>query len=335
MKKSEQQIFYWALGLTIGYLGLGVLVFSLWEKWSFLDTFYFVVVTLTTVGYGDQDAWMSEGAMFFCTIYAFCGILLLGTALGIIAAEIMEARDEAIKKAQRLALEEMAATMCEGKGTERHMTMLQLGEDLNVQFEHIFAPIKRMYNNNTTPLVRTLVPSFCVLVVVLSAGMLLIYCDDNSLGFIPCLYFAVITSTTIGYGDYSPSTDGGKAAGIVFLLVGVTAVTNVLSTIAGAIIDAKQKAAMEKVLAKKITLEDFRKFDVDGDGRIEKTEFVVRKLLLMGLIHAQDIQRVEEEFDHMDVDGSGEITFEDLAVHIKKKAVSKKRASSKEGAYNV
>ena len=96
-------------------------------------------------------------------------------------------------------------------------------------------------------------PSFGVLLVVLAFGMVLAYCDDNSLTFIECFYFAVITSTTIGYGDISPETDGGKGAGILYLLIGVTAVGNVLSTIAGAIIEVKQKAAMEKVLSKKIT----------------------------------------------------------------------------------
>ena len=110
-----------------------------------------------------------------------------------------------------------------------------------------------------------------------------------------------------------------QAFGIVYLLVGVTAVGNVLSNIAGAIIEKKQREAMERVLAKKITVDDFKQFDIDGDGRIEKTEFAIKKLMLMGLIQAEDVMRVEEEFDNMDVDGSGEITFADLAAHIEKR----------------
>ena len=64
---------------------------------------------------------------------------------------------------------------------------------------------------------------------------------------------------------------------------------------------------------------DFKKFDVDGDGRIERTEFCMKKLMLMGLVRAEDVMRIEEEFDIMDADASGEITFADLAAHIEKR----------------
>ena len=85
----------------------GVFAFCLLEEWSFLFSLYFVVVTLTTVGYGDMGDWNSEGARLFCTIYAFVGILLLGSALGIIAAELIESHNNAVKKLQSKILEEV------------------------------------------------------------------------------------------------------------------------------------------------------------------------------------------------------------------------------------
>ena len=81
----------------------------------------------------------------------------------------------------------------------------------------------------------------------------------------------------------------------------------------------QQREALEKVLKKKITVEDFKKFDIDGDGRIEKTEFVLKKLMLMDMIQPDDIVRCEEEFEVMDADNSGEITMEDLELYIKER----------------
>lgn len=48
---------------------------------------------------------MTEWARFFCTAYAFFGILLLGAALGIIAAEVVARQDAALKDFQRKLLE--------------------------------------------------------------------------------------------------------------------------------------------------------------------------------------------------------------------------------------
>ena len=60
-----------------------------------MNALYFVVVTLTTVGFGDQSAWddngwEDDGIVWFISLYALFGIMLVGAALGIVAAEVLE-----------------------------------------------------------------------------------------------------------------------------------------------------------------------------------------------------------------------------------------------------
>lgn len=38
--------------------------------------------------------------------------------------------------------------------------------------------------------------------------------------------------------------------------------------------------------------------------------------MLMGLLNSADVERVEQEFEVMDADGSGEITMEDLDIYL-------------------
>jgi hypothetical protein len=50
---------------------------------------------LTTVGYGDQSSWDADGwendaIYWFMAFYGLFGIMLVGAALGIVAAEILE-----------------------------------------------------------------------------------------------------------------------------------------------------------------------------------------------------------------------------------------------------
>ena len=57
---------------------IGTFVFHFVEKWSYLNSYYFSVITLTTVGYGDFTPTTPFGKLF-ATLYIFIG-------LGIIAA---------------------------------------------------------------------------------------------------------------------------------------------------------------------------------------------------------------------------------------------------------
>ncbi|MEA1999025.1 MAG: potassium channel family protein [Euryarchaeota archaeon] len=45
--------YYILLSLAITVVILGTVVFHLLEKWSWIDSLYFTVITLATVGYGD------------------------------------------------------------------------------------------------------------------------------------------------------------------------------------------------------------------------------------------------------------------------------------------
>lgn len=59
---------------------VGTVVFSLLEDWSIVDSFYFSVVTATTVGFGDLTP-DTDGAKLFTVLYIFFGISLIGTFL--------------------------------------------------------------------------------------------------------------------------------------------------------------------------------------------------------------------------------------------------------------
>jgi hypothetical protein len=44
-------------------------------------------------------------------------------------------------------------------------------------------------------------------------------------------YFSIITLTTIGYGDLSPQTDGGKLFAIFYILVGIGIILGFINTV--------------------------------------------------------------------------------------------------------
>ncbi|KAG0329925.1 hypothetical protein BGZ99_010036 [Dissophora globulifera] len=71
------------------YLAIGALIFIYIEKWTFLDALFFVVVTITTIGFGDKSP-ASPGGRVFVVFYAAGGIVLLALIVTSIRYVILE-----------------------------------------------------------------------------------------------------------------------------------------------------------------------------------------------------------------------------------------------------
>jgi voltage-gated potassium channel len=91
-------ILIWA----VAQISIGTVAFSLFEGWSLVDSLYFSVVTLATVGFGDLHP-TGTGAKLFTVVYILFG-------LGIIAAFFSELTKHRTALLARLVSSAVAAT---------------------------------------------------------------------------------------------------------------------------------------------------------------------------------------------------------------------------------
>ncbi len=81
LKEPEfRGIFSWVLILLL----TGTWFYHQWEGWSWLDSLYFSVVTLTTVGYGDLAPQTSIGKIF-TIVYIILGLGILSSFIVLLA----------------------------------------------------------------------------------------------------------------------------------------------------------------------------------------------------------------------------------------------------------
>ena len=81
----------------IGLLLIGMIFYHFAEGWSWLDSLYFCVITLSTVGYGDLDPTTPESKVF-TMIYIFLGLSVFVSFVNMLAKERREIHAQRIAK---------------------------------------------------------------------------------------------------------------------------------------------------------------------------------------------------------------------------------------------
>lgn len=77
---DPQRTYQWLAAGAMVLVGFGTVVFRLLEDWSWVDAFYFSVVAVTTVGFGDLSP-TRDASKLFSVLYIVVGITIIGAYL--------------------------------------------------------------------------------------------------------------------------------------------------------------------------------------------------------------------------------------------------------------
>ncbi|KAI9073847.1 hypothetical protein K1719_044199 [Acacia pycnantha] len=118
--------------------------------------------------------------------------------------------------------------------------------------------------------------------------------------------------TTVGYGDHAFKTLAGRIFAAIWLLVSTLAVARAFLYLAEARVDKRHRKMAKWILGQDMTVSEFLAADIDNNGFVSKSEYVIYKLKEMGKVSDKDILQVTEKFDRIDVGNCGKITLADL-----------------------
>ena len=275
-------------------------------SWTGVDAVYFAVVTMSTVGYGDlsPSTWYSQ---LFTVFYIFIGVLAVFSQLTATVVNLFTPAFALSRKVLTFVLPQPALFDVDGKG----------GDDVSLP-----------QSPATYYTTRLMGPVLVVLVLqLLFAGAFSAIEPDWGYGL--AIYHCLVTATTVGYGDVSITTDGGKVCAVVHILVSVCALGAIVGDIDAA---RKERAAQlfraEQLMQKfdRANLENLlMRLDQDGGG-VEKFEFVVGMLLEAASATLSNDQRrrgVQSDvqsavdvylklFERADMTGDGKLSSADI-----------------------
>jgi voltage-gated potassium channel Kch len=86
-----------AFTALVSLLFLGTVTYHYLEGWSWIESLYFVVVTLTTVGYGDLHP-TTDVSRLVTILFILIGVSIAVTSISVIGTRYLAKREERIAK---------------------------------------------------------------------------------------------------------------------------------------------------------------------------------------------------------------------------------------------
>jgi len=247
---------------------------------------YFVMVSISTVGYGDL-APSSNGSKAFTIFFCLIGIVFIFSELSQLVGNATHPFYDFVKRKLDRRFPPQTIDL-NGDGSA----------DVIIPGA---APIYYMKN--------MLAPGMVLMVLQVVSAFVFTHLEDWTLG--DALYHCIITATTVGYGDIKIATDAGRLWACFHLMLSVCLLAALISEV-GALQESR-RLMLEKSarIKRQVNRELILSLDKDGNG-LDKFEFVIGMLIKLEMVPEEDVQTFIDTFEHLDEDGSGVLNVKEL-----------------------
>jgi potassium channel subfamily K len=241
---SQRTLMLQTIGFMM-YLLLGALVFSKVEGWHYLDAVYWADFTLLTIGIGGEYVPKTHTGRSLLFPFAIGGIVMVGLVIGSIRSLVLERGKQKISaRFMEMKRQSVISSLDDDKKTIRIGFLEKVsfsGKGLSEmeRREKEFEVMRRIQEKSErNRRYFSLVLSTIAALLLWFMGAVVFMHAERPQGwtYFVSLYFAYTSLLTIGYGDYTLSSNSGKAFFVFWSLLAVPTLTILISNMGDTVI---------------------------------------------------------------------------------------------------
>lgn len=246
------------------YLEIGALIYSHIEGWKFLDALYFMDFTLLTVGIGDYSPSTHLGRSLLFPI-AIGGIITVGLVVSSIRSLILERGAEKmsarmVEKTRRRVVSQVDSAEKEEKTSRSPLFKLKLEKAKNLAQEPTADRLEELKRRKLEfEAMRSvqdmaarerrytaLLLSTTAFAIMWFVGAVVFWRAERNQQwtYFQSLYFAYTSILSIGYGDFYPMSNSGKAFFVFWSLLAVPTLTILISNMGDTVVKGVKDATI-------------------------------------------------------------------------------------------
>ena len=279
LRKAWEILF--KVGVVTLYYVFGCLFYCNVEKWTMIDSIYFVTVSVSTIGYGDLTC-STDSCRAFTVFYIGFGIVLI---VGLITSFVLQLLNSYGEKVVEI-----------GKGI--------------VELHPQGRKRKIVYLYTLHILYASILLGFPLIV-----GAILFWLmarSEMDVTVIMAFYWSAQTCMTIGYGDLRLTQPMDKMWVSMFVFLAIACVSAAIAQVGSLRMTIQAYKRQEMLQNKRLALSLVSQLDVNERG-VSKFEYLAACLVSLEKVKPEEVANIMHQFDELDVDKRGVLTLERLA----------------------
>eukprot|EP00172_Hildenbrandia_rubra_P003420 Plantae.Rhodophyta-Hildenbrandia_rubra.ctg5475.p1 GENE.Plantae.Rhodophyta-Hildenbrandia_rubra.ctg5475~~Plantae.Rhodophyta-Hildenbrandia_rubra.ctg5475.p1 ORF type:complete len:371 (-),score=70.94 Plantae.Rhodophyta-Hildenbrandia_rubra.ctg5475:836-1948(-) len=276
-EQSNWRLFAFSLFGSISHVVGGAFTLSMLEGWAFVDALFFCVVSTTTVGYGNVTP-KTTGGKLFVIYYVLYALALVIGLLTYVVGLFIDRQEELM-----LAVLSGSETQSSNEGDDRPGIIRWIPKEF-------YQPMS----------------SLLFLLMTSGVGVYAWY-KIEGLSAVNAFYTTVVSATTVGYGDFVPTSAKMKWFTTFWLIFSTIGMGKLITDVTDALINRKQNNVNKRLLSAQVDARAFEQMDGDKSGTIDKAEYLGTMLVKSGKVDKEYVDQVLQNFNNLDTDHNGTI----------------------------